>query len=369
MKKHVSFCGSEKLPHSLPMKNSQESCGSGILLNVRGNGKLCIRSSGPGSNENNEVDIDIVLHIKNQSVPITLLLPHAKTRLEINGDGDIQFAIKETEGVKNGTGSDDKFNQLSTEKIIMTHGNDDKLNKSKKTHRRNNSDFLQISGSDSSATDDDQARQADNDNEKNSGVENSMLFSDDSGISSAFTTGCCICSNYSDTCSNCANVAAQNKEDPPKTCVNNEDDIELQTKDIILDCDQLHYMDSGSMPECSGKSDTMQKTFRKHANSDSWDNTSIVCLRDPIRKSYTYLLDVLDLLDLCDHLYENYVLEMDLYRKLFEMCYEQRHIRNAKRSLLLHLSTRAVNQDKMINALHGSAQYQLIPYFYPEVRI
>lgn len=348
-KKHVSFVNIETLPQKIPVTGSN----GGLLLHVKGHGKLCIRSTSLDSE--NEADIDIRLKIKNQSKPVTLLLPHeeAQTSLEINGDGDIQFSLKDADDCNRNKYQDTEssLNDLNAE----TDNNE----RFKKTHRRSNSDFLQISGKDS-------------DDESNKDIETKdcgtdvcsidILLSDESnGFDSALTTGCFKCSNFTDvSCEKCKFAAESKPEEKSFESDNatKEECAKLQQiVDTVLRFEKVQPLDPGSI-----------LSDAKSHKSD-WGESSVVCLRDSIRKSYTYLLDVVDLLDLCDHLYENYVLEIDFYQKMFDMCYEPRYVRSAKRSLLMHLSTRSVRQDKIINALYGSAQYQLIPYFFPEVKI
>ncbi|XP_045162469.2 uncharacterized protein LOC123527207 [Mercenaria mercenaria] len=359
-KKHVSFVNVEALPQKIPVNSSN----GGLLLHVKGNGKLCIRSASI-DNENGS-DIDILLKIKNQTKPVTLLLPQeqAPTSLEINGDGDIQFSIKDADDGNRSRYNDEEFNDLNGDNLDF---NGDNKERNKKTHRRNNSDFLQISGKDLNIVD--------SDDESNKDIETKdcgtdvcsidILLSGDSNEIGALSTGCFKCSNFTDiTCEKCK-AAAENKdlENPCRTDDAEKDCLKLQDiVDTVLRFEKFKPADSESMLS----PDTLPK-----AHESDWGQStcSVVCLKDSIRKSYTYLLDVLDLLDLCDHLYENYVLEIDFYQKMFDMCYEPRYVRSAKRSLLMHLSTRAVRQDRLINALYGSAQYQLIPYFFPEVRI
>jgi hypothetical protein len=348
-KKHVSFVNIETLPQKIPLTSTT----GGLLLHVKGDGKLCIRST--SLDNKNETDIDILLKIRNQSKPVTLLLPHeeAQTSLEINGDGDIQFSLKDADDCNRNKYQDEE-NNLND----LNAGTDDN-ERHKKTHRRNNSDYLQISGKDS-------------DDESNKDIETKdcgtdvcsidILLSDEStDFDSALTTGCFKCSNFTDVpCEKCKSATENRSVEKSyeRDASDKENCVKLQhIVDTVLRFEKLQPLDPRSM-----------LSDAKSCEPD-WGESNVVCLKDSIRKSYTYLLDVLDLLDLCDHLYENYVLEMDFYQKMFDMCYEPRYIRSAKRSLLMHLSKRSVRQDKMINALYGSAQYQLIPYFFPEVKI
>lgn len=350
-KKSVSFVNIEGLSKQVPLHNAD----GGLLLHVKGNGKLCIRSS--SLDGDSKVDIDIHLNIENQTKPVTLLLPQEQSasKLEINGDGDMQFSIKDTaESRDNKYSSQDELNDLNGKTFV------DGGNKHKKTHRRNNSDFLEITGKDLNILDSDE----DLDEEietKDCGTDVcsiDILLAGDSLGNSALSTGCFSCGNSEIRCDMCKKKVALECADKTEDTIVNGSNIQSLV-DTVLRFGKLDPTSSDLLPS---------ETFPKSFDVD-WGRSNVSCLKDSIRKSYTYLLDVLDLLDLCDHLYENSVLEIDIYQKLFDMCYEPRFIRSAKRSLLMYLSTRSVRQDKMINALYGSAQYQLIPYFYPGARI
>lgn len=352
-KKSVSFVNIEGLPNQVPIPNAD----CGILVHVKGDGKLCIRSS--SLEGENDVDIDILLHIRNQSRPITLLLPQeqTKTSLEINGDGDMQFSIKDA---KDGNKSNEGLNDLN----IDNHGfTDCSKEHPKKTHRRNNSDFLHISGKDLNIPELELEEESSAVETKDCGTDVcsiDILLSDDTADNNVLSTICYKCGGGNNQCMCELCEQKLSLENRSNSEVTGTDTVQIQSLvDSVLRYGKFDPEDAEN-----SHSDTCLKVLET-----KWGESNVSCLKDSIRKSYTYLLDVLDLLDLCDHLYENCVLEIDIYQKLFDMCYEPRYVRSAKRTLLLHLSTRSVRQDKMINALYGSAQYQLIPYFYPQVRI
>lgn len=357
-KKRVRFCTVEDM--GMPKEHRNVSA-DGLLLHVRGHGQLCIRSASSDANDNS-VEIDIQVNINSEKVPVTLFLPHeqSNSKLEITGDGDIQFAVKDSTDVKKATdvnvfhAAKSELNDLSKETLVVENGQN---NEFRKAHRRNNSDFLQITGKDENLT-------------EYKELNNTSALS--KTADSKIDTQCNLSKIETDDCSKCRFF-----------CNNNHGNIQIDEKERKI---KDTYGEDTERPAISAdkislssernKTDTKAKLLNQGlSRSFSFSNSlpemdkSSFSLCEAIRQSYTYLLDVLDLLDLCDHLYEKYVISLAFYKKLFDMCLEPNHVRNAKRSLLIYLSTRAVKRESLIDALFGSAQYQLIPCFYPEVRL
>lgn len=372
-KKHVSFRTPDDSAENTV--NTGDPGGDGLLLHVRGHGQLCIKSASVDGNQN-DVDINILVNIHSDKVPITLFLPHeqASTQLEITGDGDIQFAVKESSDVKKPSKpltscpSKSELNDLNKECMVVETGQN---NEFKKSHRRNNSDFLQVSGKDVHSD----SETIDRAPEEISSVKtanNARAFTE-------IQRNICVETESLQT-ETPDNKSAEANTGTKEVSTNGE---EFENSVPAQECEgqvtSKKTDDSGDKKRASvgknvsGFSEKPEKSSlsRKFSFSKSLPDTgqSGLSLCEAIRLSFTYLLDALDLLDLCDHLYEKYILDIEVYQKLFHMCFDPRHTRNAKRSLLMHLSTRTVQRDKLIDALYGSAQYQLIPCFYPDIKI
>lgn len=380
VRKRVTF---ESQSEDTGPDKSGEFSDKNVYMQVRGNGLLMIRSS--SLDENQESAVDIFLNVRNPSSPVTLILPNEHDGFpEVFGDGDIQFTIKGA----NDFNHTNEFGDSDQECEENNEGDNEREGRVKYTHRRNNSDYLQVWGKgeystndhvdQSVADNDDSSNECEGNDHKNEmlAVENSFSFS---SLNGPLTT---LYSDMDDTVdSSMAKLNELSKETRQWSTENNENcnneqkslDIEPASKkelNVVDDEDEpfpRKFYDS--LPIYRRKRNR-QLNFRrsvKSSNKDVWkDDRS---LKSAIQHSYTYLLDMLDVLELCDHLYETCLLDINMYQKIFELCYEQHHVIYAKRYLLMYLSTRTICHDKFVDALYGSAQYQLIPLFYPGVNI
>lgn len=287
-------------------------------MRVRGNGVIVIKTVDGIHTQCFQIRLQI-----NCSSYVSLALPQeCQGKLDISGDGNIHFTTR----------FEDDFSDISTDfenKDDATEYESSSKKSQNLRHKRNGSDYLQISNSLSETS--------------NESVQEVKTNGEGKGIE-------LVCK------SNVDNDAINQKE---KLRRNNYDDC---------DCSVLEKMTKKEID----KHIKVKEKFEKFRNSVVEHNESPwhkgACLKCAIRYNYTFLLNALVKTDLCDHLYEKGIIDLKFCSRQNNLCRKEDY-REAVRNVLMFLSTESICHDDFLHALYDSYLYMLIPYFYPGVQI
>ncbi|KAL4220779.1 hypothetical protein ACF0H5_019047 [Mactra antiquata] len=347
---------------------------NGVYMQVRGRGLLMVRSS--SLDENDEPYVEAFINLRNPPVPVVLFLPkNGEDVPEVFGDGDIQFTMKGVDNELLETQFGD-FNQKNDNKSEV-----DSKDKNKYTHRRSNSDYLKVIGNDGPDNADTSIERMNKDNDGHK-VDNKYEFDiislEDGVILPSLKSPTVEDTLGFDTVdSSMAKLNQLSEETKQWSNEGKKSNLSTCTQDFDIDTESENELEENafskrndSLPLYRKKWKKRQLNFRrtvKSSNKDIWREGK--SLKSAIQHSYTYLLDILDISELCDHLYENSLLDIVMYQDLSKLSSEHENVRSAKRYLLMYLSTHTICHDKFVDSLYGSAQYQLVPLFYPGVNI
>lgn len=335
----------------------------GEVVQIFGDGQLCIKSvDGSGKHQDN-VLVDIKIKKNNNNGPIYLFLSGGQT---IYKDEDIRLVYHEIT-------KDDLNTVLRTDASEL---ND--LNRSSSTvdeketakdnvrHRRMPSDFLIIRNIETCASVEgnmDIPKHSPNEGASaNIPQENSASFSDCSKPSGGFSDSS-VTSNSRDMGAKKMAVWRHFIGNGNNATPGDKKDYHHGVSDNVRQ--EKSEEESGVCQERSDEQSGVRLKFSIYKSLQGLGKSKL-SLQEAIRKSFTFLLQELDISKLCDNLYEKYVLDLDSYKELFDMWLEQSSVTNAKRLLLYNLSTRTVERENFIEALFGAAQDKLIPRFYPD---
>ncbi|KAL4217719.1 hypothetical protein ACF0H5_022460 [Mactra antiquata] len=314
-------------------------------MQVRGRGRIIVRS--PSLAENEEPHVEAFINLRNPPVPVVLFLPkNGEAVPEVFGDRDVQITLK---------GLDNELQEKQFGDVGQKNDKKSKVDskdKNKYTHQRTNSDYLHVIGKDGPDNVDYSIERRNKDNDdRNVDNKNEIDFMnlEDGFTWPSFKSAIIVNTPGFDTMG--SSIATLNKLSEESnqwsdegTVTESENELEESSFSKLND----------SLPLDQKKRKNRQLSFRrsvKSSNTDIWREGK--SLKSAIQHSYTYLLDVLDISELCDHMYENSLLDIVMYQYLHKLCSEHQYVRLAKRYLLMYLSTRTICHDKFVDSLAG----------------